>query len=77
MSSDVGIALIATGASLVAGFVTGYFAPVLKAKRERRLEVEELHSRYRDALLRAAFDLQSRLYNILRGLSLDDTCPLR
>ena len=69
MSPEVVAALIAGVASLVAGVVTGYSAPVLKAKRERRLEVEEIHARYRDALLRAAYDLQSRLYNLLDGIS--------
>ena len=71
MSPEVAVALIAGVASLVAGVVTGYSAPVLKAKRERRLEVEEIHARYRDALLRAAYGLQSRLYNILGGIARD------
>jgi hypothetical protein len=67
VSPEATSALIAAVASLLAGIVTGYFAPVLKAKRERRLEVEELHARYRDGVLRSAYDLQSRLYNILNG----------
>jgi hypothetical protein len=69
VSPEVAAAVIAGVASLVAGVVTGYSAPVLKAKRERRLEVEEIHARYRDALLRAAYGLQSRLWNILAGIS--------
>jgi hypothetical protein len=35
-------------------------------KAERQAEAERLVARYRDPLLRTAFDLQSRLYNILR-----------
>jgi hypothetical protein len=37
----------------------------LRVKDERRHEQEKLVSRYREPLARAAYDLQSRLYNIL------------
>ena len=42
---------------------------LLKRAEERRIESEKAVSRYREPLARAAYDLQSRLYNILeRGL---------
>ena len=36
-----------------------------KSRATKEQQVEELMSRYREPLLRAAFDLQSRIYNIL------------
>ena len=37
-----------------------------KSRATKEQQVEELMSRYREPLLRAAFDLQSRIYNIMR-----------
>lgn len=51
------------------GLSGGLLSHKLDERRERtakRVKVQELMARYRDPLTRAAFDLQSRLYNILR-----------
>ncbi|MEU1198695.1 hypothetical protein ABZ446_20995 [Streptomyces sp. NPDC005813] len=47
--------------------VLGYRLQAQAKSRERR----DYMSRYRDALLWAAFDLQSRIFNILRGYQVD------
>lgn len=47
--------------------VLGYRLQAQQKSRERR----DYMSRYRDALLWAAFDLQSRIFNILRGYEID------
>lgn len=52
--------------SLVTGAVLAVLAGVLKRRHDREAHIAELLSRYRDPLLGAAFDLQSRLYNIVR-----------
>jgi hypothetical protein len=58
--------------AVVAATVSGAFAVLTaliarrNALRDRRMEVEELAMRYRIPLMHAAFDLQSRLYNICR-----------
>ncbi|HEX7292058.1 MAG TPA: hypothetical protein VF250_13110 [Conexibacter sp.] len=52
--------------SLVTGALLAVLAGVLKRRSDRETHIAELLSRYRDPLLGAAFDLQSRLYNIVR-----------
>jgi hypothetical protein len=67
-SSEVWTAI----ASLVTGGLLAYYGGVLKRRRDREAHISELLSRYRDPLLGAAFDLQSRLYNIVRLDFLED-----
>lgn len=72
MTSDQ---LLGVLASLVAALVVGIFSLIgvrnsLRAKEKsdavlRAEEADRLLRRYRDPLVRAAFDLQSRLYNIV------------
>lgn len=59
-------------ASLATGVLLTVFAGFLKRRRDRETHISELLSRYRDPLLGAAFDLQSRLYNIVRLDFLED-----
>jgi hypothetical protein len=49
--------------AVVGGLVT-LWAPDFKRRHDQRREAEELVARYRRSLLTAAYDLQSRLYNI-------------
>lgn len=58
--------------SLVTGALLAVLAGVLKRRHDREAHISELLSRYRDPLLGAAFDLQSRLYNIVRLDFLED-----
>jgi hypothetical protein len=58
--------------SLVTGAVLAVFAGALKRRHDKETHISELLSRYRDPLLGAAFDLQSRLYNIVRLDFLED-----
>ena len=58
--------------SLVTGAVLAVLAGVLKRRHDKEAHISELLSRYRDPLLGAAFDLQSRLYNIVRLDFLED-----
>lgn len=62
-------ALIGVAAGVVTTLVTVLFGPVWKLRldrrRERRDRSELLVAQYAEPLGRAAFDLQSRLYNIL------------
>lgn len=55
------LAMFATAISVLG---TGRMAQVLAAQ-ERRYKAEQEESKYREPLVRAAYDLQSRLYNIL------------
>jgi hypothetical protein len=57
------VAALITG--VVGGMLTGYFAPRWKAESDRRAAARDLEIRYSAALLRAAHELQSRLYNLL------------
>ena len=56
------LAIFATGISVLG---TGRMAQVL-ARQERRYKAEQEENKYREPLVRAAYDLQSRLYNILK-----------
>jgi hypothetical protein len=68
LTSEVWTAL----GSLVTGALLAVFAGILKRRHDREAHIAELLSRYRDPLLGAAFDLQSRLYNIVRLDFLED-----
>jgi hypothetical protein len=58
--------------SLVTGAGLAVFAGALKRRHDKEAHISELLARYRDPLLGAAFDLQSRLYNIVRLDFLED-----
>jgi hypothetical protein len=61
------VTLVAGATSLAGATYTAIVAARIEEQRRERTKAEqldELMSRYRDPLLRAAFDLQSRLYNI-------------
>ncbi len=63
------VAVIAGGVSLLTAVYTTRLASRLEAERHARTKAElldELMDRYRDPLLQASFDLQSRIYNITR-----------
>jgi len=53
-------------AVLVGALVTALVGPAWKSRHDRRRAAEEIVSRYSRPLLQAAFELQSRLYNIVR-----------
>jgi hypothetical protein len=57
------IALIALAGSLFSTVATVFYAPRLQARREAKAKLET----YREPLLASAFELQSRLHNIIRG----------
>jgi hypothetical protein len=75
MSTAIVVALISGGVSLLAAALSLFsarsvarFNSELEERRRARTkqeQAEELRGRYRDPLLGAAFDLQSRLYNIV------------
>ncbi len=61
------VAVVAGGVSLLSAVYTTRLASRLEAERHARTKAEqldELMDRYRDPLLQASFDLQSRIYNI-------------
>jgi hypothetical protein len=62
MDTAVIIALIALAGSLVSTIVTVFGAPVIQASRDAKKVLDN----YRDPLIAASFELQARLYNILR-----------
>lgn len=76
MRVEVVVALISAGVALVSVAVSTWAArstaTVQAELEERRRQaskdelLEQVMSRYREPLLRAAFDLQSRLYNIMK-----------
>jgi hypothetical protein len=63
MDAAVVIALIALAGSLFSTLATVFGAPVLQARRE----ASAVLAKYQEPLLAAAFELQSRLHNILRN----------
>jgi hypothetical protein len=67
MEPEVTAALIGGGITIAAALLTGYWAPGLKASRDRKLEAKDSEARYREALLGAAYDCQSRFWNIAQG----------
>jgi hypothetical protein len=61
------VAVVAGGVSLLSAVYTTRLAHRLEEERHARTKAElldELMDRYRDPLLQASFDLQSRIYNI-------------
>src|SRR5688572_12640357 len=61
------VAVVAGGISVLSAVYTTRLANRLEAERHARTKAEqldELMDRYRDPLLQASFDLQSRIYNI-------------
>jgi len=72
MSTDLPISLISAAVALSSAGLSLYgirLANRLQGEREnqnKEQKAEELVARYRDPLLRAGFDLQSRLFNIVR-----------
>jgi hypothetical protein len=72
--TDLWVAFVGAIATIVVAFVGGLialYAPDWKAQRDRRRQVQELEARYSDSLLRAADDLQSRIFNIVEQHFLD------
>lgn len=81
MSAPVTVAVISAVVALVAALLSARTASrtaVLQARLQGELEerreradkasrLEQVMSRYRDPLLNAAFDLQSRIYNLIVG----------
>jgi hypothetical protein len=75
VTTDLAIALISGAVALAAGClaVWGQFRSTrlsaeledLRLAEQRRMDSEKALSRYREPLARSAYDLQSRLYNIL------------
>jgi hypothetical protein len=63
MDAAIVIALIALAGSVLSTVATVFGAPALQARREGK----EVLKRYEQPLLDAAYELQSRLYNILDG----------
>ena len=57
--------LIPIAVAVVGALVTVVYGPILKARRDRRRQAEDLEARYRDELMSSAFDLQNRLYGIV------------
>jgi hypothetical protein len=62
MDTAVIIALIALAGSVVSTILTVFGAPALKARHDAKKELDA----YREPLLDASYELQARLYNILR-----------
>ena len=59
-------ALISAIAVLAGAVVTAFVGPAWKLRADRRRETRDIVDRYSRPLLQAAFELQSRLYNIAR-----------
>lgn len=70
MSGEINAAIIGAVGGGVTTLLAVLYGPVWKARLDRRHEraarSEYLLARYSEPLVRAAYDLQSRLYNILR-----------
>jgi hypothetical protein len=64
------ISVISAAIAVLGAIVTAALGYRLQAQLKSREHLDYM-ARYRDALLWAAFDLQSRLYNILRGYEVD------
>lgn len=76
MSPEIAVSLISAAVALASVFLSAratqrtarltHELDLQKARATKEQQVEELMSRYREPLLRAAFDLQSRIYNIVK-----------
>lgn len=62
MNTALIIALIALAASVFSSAITVFGAPVIQARHDARKALDS----YREPLLAASYELQARLYNILR-----------
>jgi hypothetical protein len=75
MATQVVTALIAAFVGIVTTLLTVLYGPTWKARLDRRRDQEDrserLLARYSEPLARAAYDLQSRLYNMRRPGFLD------
>jgi hypothetical protein len=78
MGTGLTVALISGVVALLSILLSAYFAlynSKLQARRQEEASsqsrLEQLLSRYRDPLLAAAYDLQSRLYNLVVGDFID------
>lgn len=68
LASTTDVAWVAPLATIAGALIAGFFAwyvPAWKLRRETRAETARALRYTRDPLLRAAFDLQSRFYNIV------------
>lgn len=76
MSAEIAISLISAAVALASVYLSARAArgtarlthelELEKSRASKEERVEEVMSRYREPLLRAAFDLQSRIFNIIR-----------
>jgi hypothetical protein len=66
VSTELAIAIISVVGGAVTGVASAVWGPVINQRLERRRRATEVRDRYSPPLLQAAFDLQSRLYNIVR-----------
>lgn len=76
MSVQIVVSVISAAVALVSVYLStraaretarlSYELDLAKSRATKEQQVEELMSRYREPLLRAAFDLQSRIYNIIK-----------
>jgi hypothetical protein len=64
LSTDLVIALVGV-AGVVLGGVVGLYGQARLASQARRREAEAVLAKYQEPLVHAAYELQSRLYNIL------------
>lgn len=64
------ISMISAAIAVLGAVATALLGYRVQAQSKSREHLDYM-SRYRDALLWAAFDLQSRIYNILRGYEVD------
>ena len=70
MSTELVVALVAGGFSLVSAAYANLIARRQEEHQRARTKAEtvaELMARYRQPLLQASFDLQSRMYNVVRN----------
>jgi hypothetical protein len=67
ISTQIVILIISIVGGIAAGAIGAVQGPVVKNIFDRRFEAAALRDRYSPPLLQSAFDLQSRLYNIVRG----------
>lgn len=76
MSTQIAVSLISAAVALVSIYLStsaarrtarlSFELDLAKSRATKEQKVEEVMSRYREPLVRAAFDLQSRIYNIIR-----------
>lgn len=72
MPGEVWTPIITGVGGLLVAAATTYYGPRFKARHDKRAQAAQVASHYSLPLLRSAFDLQSRLYNIVRQRFLQD-----